>query len=73
MTPTRREILTVLEALSECYPDMRLGQLVVNVSNWAAQTPDAAWDVEDEAFLAAARRHLEKRMRQVQETHAAGE
>jgi hypothetical protein len=70
MTTTRREILAALEALSDCYPDMRLGQLVINVSNWATQAPDATWDVEDEAFLAAARRHLEKRMQQVQEIHA---
>lgn len=61
MTQTRREILQVLEALSTLYPEVRFGQLVVNVSNWAARIPDATWDVEDEAFLEAARKHLQKR------------
>ena len=60
MTKTRREILKALEALSERYPEMRFGQLVVNISNWATQIPDALWDVDDDAFLAAAARHLEK-------------
>lgn len=60
MTLTRREILRTLEALSERYPEMRFGQLVINISNWATETPDATWDVEDEEFLAAAVSHLEK-------------
>lgn len=60
MTPTRREILQALEALSNRYPDMRFGQLVVNIANWATQTPDAIWDVEDEEFLKAVQNHLEQ-------------
>lgn len=63
MTPTRRDILQVLEALSLLYPDMRFGQLVVNISNWATRVPDALWDLEDEAFLEVARKHLAKRVR----------
>jgi DNA phosphorothioation-dependent restriction protein DptG len=63
MTPARQEILRVLEALSQLYPDMRFGQLVVNISNWATHTPDAVWDVEDDTFLAAAQSHLERRTR----------
>lgn len=66
---TRQEILRVLEALSAVYPDMRFGQLVVNVSNWATRMPEGLWDVEDEDFLTAAKKHLEKRMR----SHSAGE
>jgi hypothetical protein len=61
MTPTRAEILKALQALSERYPEMRFGQLVVNVTNWATHIPDGMWDVEDEAFLDAARKHLERR------------
>jgi hypothetical protein len=60
MTPTRRAILQALEALSNQYPDMRFGQLVVNIANWATQMPDATWDVEDEEFLKAVQDHLEK-------------
>ena len=64
MTLTRRDILQVLEELSELYPDMRLGQLVVNIANWASRVPDGLWDVEDAAFLEAARRHLDRRGKQ---------
>ena len=60
MTPTRRKILDAVETLSEKYPEMRFGQLVVNISNWATETPDATWDVDDKDFLAAAARHLEQ-------------
>jgi hypothetical protein len=61
MNDVRRQILKVLEALSDEYPDMRFGQLVINVSNWAEQAPDALWDLEDEQLLDAARRHLARR------------
>ncbi len=67
MTPTRLEIFRVLEALSNRYPDMRFGQLVSNIANWAARIPDALWDVEDEEFLAAARQHLERRAQEIKE------
>jgi hypothetical protein len=60
MTQTRRDILQAVEVLSEQYPDMRLGQLLVNLSNWATGVPDAIWDVEDEELLKAARSHLER-------------
>ncbi len=59
MNDSRQRILKVLEALGQEYPDMRFGQLVVNVANWATQRPDAVWDVEDDEFLAAALRHLQ--------------
>src|SRR5436305_12462277 len=63
MTPTRREILRLIEQLSDRYPDWRLGQLVVNVANWASNPvlPESVWDVEDEQFLAALRGHLGRR------------
>ena len=63
MTKTRREILKAIEALSERYPEMRFGQLVVSISNWATQLPDAIWDVDDKELLAAAIEHLEKQDR----------
>ena len=58
MTETRREILHGLELLSDRYAEMRFGQLIVNIANWAAQQPDAIWDVEDEDFLNAITGHL---------------
>jgi hypothetical protein len=63
MNDVRRQILRALETLSDEYPDMRFGQLVINVSNWAEQAPDALWDLEDDQFLEGARKHLARRMR----------
>ena len=60
MTETRRAILQALEGLSDRYPEMRFGQLVVNVANWTAQQPDHVWDVEDEDFLEAIASHLNR-------------
>jgi hypothetical protein len=60
MTETRRAILQTLEAMSDRYPEMRFGQLVANISNWATRKPDALWDVEDETFLQAITSHLNR-------------
>jgi hypothetical protein len=58
----RREILQVLEELSNCCPEVRFGQLIANLSYLAkGPTNEAIWEVEDEELLAAARRHLEER------------
>jgi hypothetical protein len=41
-------------------PDVRLGQLIVNLSSIArGPNPEAIWDVEDDELLAAAKSHLE--------------
>ncbi len=57
---TRREILRVLEELSDTSPDVRLGQLIANLS-YLSRGPSAEsiWDMEDSELLAAARKHLE--------------
>lgn len=61
-TQVRREILHVLEELSNCCPEVRFGQLIANLSYLAkGPTIEAIWDVEDEELLAAARKHLEER------------
>lgn len=51
----RSDLLAAISALSERYPDWRLGQLVANVAGWADQE---IWDVEDNQLLDAARQHL---------------
>ena len=73
MRRTRDEILLLLAQLSECYPDWRFGQMVVNVANWAANPPlpESVWDVEDEEFLTALRGHLEKQARHQVDDNAA--
>jgi hypothetical protein len=59
--PARQEILRVLAELSEVCPEVRLGQLVVNVSYLArGLSNESVWDMEDEELLEAARRHLEQ-------------
>lgn len=57
--PTRAELLRELERLSEAAPDVRLGQLVANLSFLAlGPAVESVWDVEDDKLLAAARQHL---------------
>jgi hypothetical protein len=59
--PSRREVLDVLAELSEVVPEVRLGQLMVNLSYLArGLTNEAIRDMEDEELLAAAREHLQQ-------------
>jgi hypothetical protein len=59
MTSLRTELLRTLEELSALAPDVRLGQLVANLSYFAkGPTHEAIWDVQDEELLAAAKRQL---------------
>jgi len=56
----KHEALRVLSELIEQCPDVRLGQLIVNLSCIArGPTPEAVWDMEDDELLAAAKSHLE--------------
>jgi hypothetical protein len=56
-TQQRADLLAVIAALCQRYPDWRLGQLVANVAGWADQE---IWDAGDEQLLEAARLHLEQ-------------
>jgi hypothetical protein len=61
-TQVRQDVLRILAELSECCPEVRFGRLIANLSYLAkGPTNEALWDVEDEEFLAAARKHLEDR------------
>jgi hypothetical protein len=57
----REELLRVLHELASRFPDVRIGQLIANLS-YAAKGPteSAVWDVEDEQLLAAAKDHLRR-------------
>ena len=58
---TRKELLNVIAELSDLTPDIRLGQLVANLSYMArGPAKEAVYDVEDDELLAAAREHLEQ-------------
>jgi hypothetical protein len=62
MTTTRQDILKALGQLSERYPHWRFGQMVSNVSCWVeGPTAEVIWDVEDEQFLEAIKKHLAKK------------
>jgi hypothetical protein len=59
INPVRKEILHLLEQLSELTPDVRFGQLIANLSYLALEpTTEAIWDMEDEQLLNTIRQHL---------------
>jgi hypothetical protein len=59
MEPVRKEILRLLEQLSELAPEVRFGQLIANLSYLASgPTNEAIWDMEDEQLLEAIRQHI---------------
>jgi hypothetical protein len=62
MTAARKEILDLLEEMSQRYPEWRFGQLIANVAMWAKQPTDpqdsGIWEVQDEEMLAAMKRNL---------------
>lgn len=62
-THTRQEILQVLTELSAYCPEVRFGQLIVNLAYLAkGPTNEAIWDVEDAELLDAARQQLQERV-----------
>ena len=65
--PAREELFGVLNELWDTLPDMRSGQLIINVAYLAKQpSAEAAWDVEDDELLAAARQLLKQRLASVE-------
>ncbi|MCJ8270709.1 MAG: hypothetical protein MJK04_15060 [Psychrosphaera sp.] len=60
MNSNKEELLNTLSALIDKYPDMRIGQLVTNVSYWAlGPKKESAWEVTNEQWLTAARDNLQ--------------
>ena len=61
INPVRQEVLQVIAELSDLVPEVRLGQLIANLSYLArGLANESIWDMEDEELLAAARKHLEE-------------
>jgi hypothetical protein len=61
INPIRQEVLKVIAELSDLVPEIRLGQLIANLSYLArGLANESIWDMEDEELLAAARKHLEE-------------
>lgn len=49
------DVLQAVENIWRRYPDMRLGQLISNLADWAEQS---VWDIEEDALVAEIERHL---------------
>lgn len=63
---TSQRIADALVRLHALYPSMRFGQLVCFITTLARDQRDyGPYDVEDSDFLAAAERHLAKRVTDV--------
>ena len=61
INPVRQEVLQTLAEISELAPEVRLGQLIANLSYLArGLSNESIWDMEDDELLAAARKHLEE-------------
>jgi len=57
----RQEVLQVFAEFSELVPEVRLGQLMVNLSYLArGLSNESIWDMEDDELLAVAPKHLEE-------------
>lgn len=48
-------VLKELERVWQLYPDMRLGQLVSNIADWAEES---VWDIEEDTLIAEIQRHV---------------
>ena len=58
----RRELLEVLQELSDEFPDWRFGQMITNLATLArGPQVESIWDAEDAEFIDAARQLLENR------------
>ena len=56
INPVRQEVLQALAEISELAPEVRLGQLIANLSYLArGLSNESIWDMEDDELLAAAR------------------
>lgn len=61
INPVRQHVLRVLADLSEVCPEVRLGQLIANLSYLArGLSNESIWDMEDAELLEAASKHLEQ-------------
>ncbi len=57
----RQEALRLFSEIAELVPEVRLGQLMANLSYMArGLTNESIWDMEDGELLQVARKHLEE-------------
>ncbi|MEX2140835.1 MAG: hypothetical protein WD894_16345 [Pirellulales bacterium] len=61
INPVREQVLQVLAELSKVAPEIRLGQLLVNLSYIArGLSNESIWEMEDDELLDVAKQHLEQ-------------
>ena len=61
ISPVRQDALQLLTRLSELAPEVRLGQLLVNLSYMArGMKVESIWDMEDEELVEAATKHIDQ-------------
>ena len=61
MNPVRQEALQTIAEISEVIPEVRLGQLLANLSYLArGLSAESIWEMEDAELLDVARKHLEE-------------
>jgi hypothetical protein len=57
-----KSLTNAIRRMKEQYPDMRIGQLVVNVASWAhGSKTSAIWDMTDDEFVRTVENHLAKK------------
>lgn len=57
--------LAELERIWKLYPDMRLGQLVSNIADWADVD---VWDMEEDVLVDVVNRHIAESPRRIVKT-----
>jgi hypothetical protein len=61
ISPVRQDALRLLARLIELAPEVRLGQLLVNLSYMArGMRVESIWDMEDEELVEAAAKHIDQ-------------
>jgi hypothetical protein len=57
MNSNKKELLDLIAQLCEKYPDMRVGQLVTNLAQWAkGPVVSATWDATNDEMIAATKK-----------------
>ena len=60
MNATRNELIAVIVELCTAKPELRFGQMIINLTHLVrAAKQDSVWDIEDHELLTAARRLLD--------------
>jgi hypothetical protein len=66
----RTELVQALSDVAACFPEMRMGQLIVNLATLArGPQKESVWDVEDDELLEAAKKLRETFLQHIPSNH----